>query len=88
MMGETPVGEAAWWQSASMKMKGTVKHFNEARGFGFIVRDDGQSDLFFHITNVGHQFVETIDTGSRVEFEVGIGERNNQPQAMKSGTIR
>ena len=64
-------------------MKGTVKTFNEAKGFGFIARDDGKSDLFFHISSVANEFVDTVDTGSRVEFEVGISERNNKPQAMR-----
>ena len=64
-----------------MKMMGTVKQFFEAKGFGFIARDDGQADLFFHISGVAREFVEMIDLGSRVTFEVGTDKRRQKPMA-------
>src|SRR6266853_6017221 len=71
-----------------MKMMGTVKQFFEAKGFGFIARDDGQADLFFHITSVAREFVETIDVGSRVTFEVGTDKRQQKPMASDRGVDR
>ena len=56
---------------------GTVKFYNENKGFGFIAQDNGKNDLFFHITNLD---TKTISDGAKVEFEIGEGQRG--PQAM------
>jgi CspA family cold shock protein len=50
---------------------GTIKFFNESKGFGFITKDDG-GDLFFHISEV--QGNEPRD-GDKVEFEIGQGQK-------------
>jgi cold shock CspA family protein len=39
---------------------GNCEAFFEAKGFGFIARDDGQADLFFHMSGVAREFVETM----------------------------
>jgi cold shock protein len=56
--------------------KGTVKWFNEDKGFGFIVPEDGGQDLFVHHTGIktdgGHA---TLSDGQTVEFEVGQGQK-------------
>mgnify|MGYP001174773573 CR=1 FL=1 len=56
---------------------GTVKFYNENKGFGFIAQDNGKNDLFFHITNLD---TKTISDGAKVEFEIGEGQGG--PQAM------
>ena len=59
---------------------GTVKWFSEQKGFGFIVPDEGDKDLFIHRSNV-----ETLDRSlrddQRVEFEVGEGRKG--PEATQ-----
>jgi cold shock protein len=48
---------------------GTVKWFNQASGFGFIVRDSDAQDLFIHRASVDPHLIVTIESGDRVEFE-------------------
>jgi len=51
---------------------GTVKFFNEEKGFGFITPDKGGKDLFFHKTSVVSGAVTKDD---KVEFEIGQGQK-------------
>ena len=52
--------------------QGTVKWFNNQKGYGFIQMDDGSKDVFVH-----HSAVQgaTLDEGDRVEFEIGQGPK-------------
>jgi len=54
---------------------GTVKWFNEQKGFGFIVPDDGGEDLFVHYSNIGAEGVRSLAEGQKVEYEVGQGRK-------------
>lgn len=49
---------------------GTVKWFNPEKGFGFIVPDEGGSDVFVHISAVEEAGMKTLDEGQKVEFEL------------------
>ncbi|MBT3182679.1 MAG: cold-shock protein [Deltaproteobacteria bacterium] len=51
---------------------GTVKFFNESKGFGFISPDDGGKDLFVHSTSIESG---PIGDGDKVEFDVGEGQK-------------
>ena len=51
---------------------GTVKFFNDAKGFGFITPDDGEKDLFVHTTAVEGGILNEND---KVEYEVGEGQK-------------
>ena len=51
--------------------KGTVKFFNEAKGFGFITPDDGGKDVFVHANNL----TEEIREGDKVTFDVEEGKK-------------
>ncbi|MFV8225165.1 cold-shock protein, partial [Christiangramia aquimixticola] len=52
--------------------QGTVKFFNESKGFGFITNDDTKRDIFVHITGLNG---ETIQEGDRVEYEETEGRK-------------
>lgn len=54
---------------------GTVKWFNETKGFGFISSDDGGTDLFVHYSAIQMQGHRTLLEGQRVQFEVGQGPK-------------
>ena len=52
---------------------GTVKWFNETKGFGFIVPDAGGDDAFVHITAVKESGVDRLEDNQRVEFDLAEG---------------
>ncbi len=60
-------------------VKGTVKWFNEKKGFGFISREEGD-DLFVHHTSIQAEGFKTLREGQEVEFEVQDGDKG--PQAV------
>ncbi len=59
---------------------GTVKWFNDAKGFGFITPEDGGKDLFAHFKSIQGSGFKSLAEGQRVEFEVGEGAKG--PQAL------
>ena len=52
---------------------GKVKWFNETKGFGFIVPDEGGDDDFVHITAVNENGIERLEDNQRVEFDLAEG---------------
>jgi len=58
-----------------MRTTGTVKWFNDSKGFGFITRDDGQKDCFVHHSAIEGQGFKTLAEGERVEFDVVQGAK-------------
>lgn len=55
--------------------EGSVKFFNEQKGFGFIVRDDGGPDVFVHFRQIRGDGFKTLFEGQRVSFRVGAGQK-------------
>lgn len=57
------------------KQKGTVKWFNDAKGFGFITPENGGKDLFVHHTNIQGEGFKSLAEGQQVSFDVGNGPK-------------
>ncbi|MFU7527302.1 cold-shock protein [Qipengyuania sp. ASV99] len=57
------------------KATGTVKFFNSMKGFGFLVRDDGQPDAFVHISAVERSGLSAINEGDRFQFDLEVDRR-------------
>ncbi|MBL8512016.1 MAG: cold-shock protein [Betaproteobacteria bacterium] len=62
---------------------GTVKWFNDAKGFGFITPDEGGEDLFAHFSAIQGNGFKTLKEGQKCEFEVTKG-----PKGLQAGTIK
>ncbi|MDH5446532.1 MAG: cold-shock protein [Gammaproteobacteria bacterium] len=60
---------------------GTVKWFNESKGFGFISPEDGSSDVFVHFSAIQSDGFKTLAEGQSVSYEVEQGPKG--PQASK-----
>jgi cold shock protein len=58
-------------------MKGTVKWFNESKGYGFIRQNSGE-EVFVHFTAIQAEGFRTLSEGEEVEFEVRESERGRQ----------
>jgi CspA family cold shock protein len=64
--------------------QGTVKWFNEAKGFGFITPDDGGADLFVHFSAINARGFRTLAENQRVEFEVARGPKGPQAENVRT----
>lgn len=57
---------------------GTVKFFNEQKGFGFIAPDDGSTDVFVHISAVERSGMQTLSDGQKVTFTTAMDKRKGK----------
>ena len=57
------------------KKKGTVKWFNDSKGFGFITPDEGGNDLFVHHSSILEEGFKSLAEGQKVEYNVGQGPK-------------
>ncbi len=57
---------------------GTVKWFNDAKGFGFIAPEDGSADVFVHFSAINAKGFRSLQEGQRVSYEVQQGPKGAQ----------
>ncbi|MCE8024478.1 cold-shock protein [Halomonas sp. M4R5S39] len=62
---------------------GTVKWFNDTKGYGFISPDDGGDDLFAHFSEIQAEGFKTLQDGQKVTFEVTQGKKGLQASNIR-----
>lgn len=65
----------------SDKVSGTVKWFNESKGYGFIAQENGP-DVFAHFSAIQGEGFKTLKEGQKVEFIVGQGQKGPQAEQI------
>ncbi len=63
--------------------QGTVKFFNNEKGYGFISRDQGD-DVFVHFSNIAGDGYKSLEEGQRVEFDVAPGKKGEEAQNVRA----
>ncbi len=66
----------------SERVSGTVKWFNNAKGFGFITREDGDDDVFVHFRSIEGEGYRTLNEGQAVEFKLVEGPKGLQAEEV------
>jgi cold shock protein len=65
---------------------GTVKWFNDAKGFGFIAPEDGSADVFVHYSAISSEGFRSLQEGQRVSYEVVQGPKGAQAAGVSPAT--
>lgn len=63
---------------------GTVKWFNDTKGFGFITPDDGSGDLFVHFSAINMSGFKTLKEGQKISFEAIQGPKGKQASNIQA----
>jgi cold shock protein len=63
---------------------GSVKWFNDSKGFGFITPDDGGEDLFAHFSAIQSNGFKTLTEGQRVNFDITTGPKGKQASNIQA----
>ena len=74
-----------YWRYLLMS-KGTVKWFNGQKGYGFILDENGQDDVFVHYSGINMEGFKSLEEGAAVEYEVIEG--NKGPQAVNVTVVK
>jgi CspA family cold shock protein len=78
------VGNFVWFRRLFLMAQGTVKWFNESKGYGFITADEGK-DVFVHYSAIMGEGFKTLAEGQKVSFEIVNGEKG--PQAANVSKV-
>jgi cold shock protein len=81
MRGDMPSNVLVCWENRIMA-NGTVKWFNEQKGFGFITQDNGP-DVFVHYSAIEETGFKSLNEGDQVQFEVVQGPKGPQAKSVK-----
>ncbi|MBM70144.1 MAG: cold shock domain protein CspD [Haliea sp.] len=65
------------------RVSGTVKWFNNAKGFGFITREEGSEDVFVHFRSIQGEGYRTLNEGQTVEFSLVEGPKGLQAEDVQ-----
>lgn len=76
--------QAEWPEECKYVATGTVKWFNESKGFGFITPDDGGEDLFVHHSKIEMEGFRTLEQGQKVQYEIGQGRKGVEAISVRS----
>ena len=68
-----------------MAQEGTVKWFNEDKGYGFISPDDGGEDLFVHYSGIAGDGFRSLEEGAKVTYEPTQGRKGMQAENVSKG---
>jgi CspA family cold shock protein len=63
--------------------QGTVKWFNNEKGFGFIAPEDGTADVFVHFSAIAADGYKSLDENQRVEYDVTQGQKGPQAENVR-----
>lgn len=66
---------------------GTVKWFNESKGFGFIANDNGGDDVFVHFSAIKSDGYKTLNDGQKVQYDTEIDPKDSRRMRASSVTI-
>lgn len=65
-----------------MRQTGTVKFYNDEKGFGFIKPDNGGADVFVHVSAIERSGMGKLTQGARISFETEPDKRGKGPKAV------
>ena len=66
-----------------MRQNGTIKFFNQAKGYGFVSPEGGGKDVFVHVTAVQRSGIPELNEGMRISYEIQPDKRGRGPQAVE-----